>query len=550
MSDRNRSVVKEQPGGDKSVNFVTGTPVHTCAIPMRTDAMTHSHARHGDQAHGSMSQHPGGLSGLGWLQPDLVCVVLAAALVLIFCAYLWTDLTYDEAVYLRLARTIAETGLPLRRSFVAFSNFQLFENSPPLVLYLASLSQLLFPGDEVPARLVNFIAFVLPTYGVVWWVARTRFGPWAAVASLTVLLTNVSYVRATSHVLLNIPLGLLACVGLVAFHEASSSVAHRRTNCLIAGTAMLLAVWTKYQAVCIAGAIVLYAGYALGQRGYGGLRPMLRPLMVAVVSGAVGVMALFWYYWAFGGIDTMEGTFAWNVRRASPSSMSVVDIGRAFAATARETESRVGGLVLLLGVFTACVEKRHRGLVVVLSSYCATSIAFNFFLFRLPGAGEAYLDSTVGALALLAGPAAIHIGCWAETARTRILLAMVAIGIHVAGAPPSVFELPRRNASRVAAAYIAAVSSPSAGVLAETVSIEFYTGHPVRPVSFTFPRELILRSLDGSSGDDISFVVVSSRAIPRHLESIREGWDRLLLHHFELVPAAAPGLHVYRRRGR
>ena len=215
--------------------------------------MTHSHARHRDQAHGNMSQHPGGLSGLGWSQPDLLCVVLAAALILIFCAYLWTDLTYDEAVYLRLARTIAESGLPLRRSYAAFSKFQLFENSPPLVLYLASLSQLLFPGDEVPARLVNFIVFVLPTYGVVWWVARTRFGPWAAVASLTVLLTNVSYVRATSHVLLNIPLGLLACLGLVAFHEASSSVAHRRTNSLIAGMAMLLAVWTKYQAVCIVG---------------------------------------------------------------------------------------------------------------------------------------------------------------------------------------------------------------------------------------------------------------------------------------------------------
>ena len=104
--------------------------------------------------------------------------------------------------------------------------------------------------------------------------------------------------------------------------------------------------------------------------------------------------------------------------------------------------------------------------------------------------------------------------------------------------------------SRVAAAYIAAVSSPSAGVLAETVAIEFYSGHPVRAVSFTFPRELILRSLDGSSGDDISFVVVNSGAIPKNLEPIREGWDRLLLHHFELVPVGAPGLHVYRRRGR
>jgi hypothetical protein len=246
----------------------------------------------------------------------------------------------------------------------------------------------------------------------------------------------------------------------------------------------------------------------------------------------------------------MERTFTWNVRRASPSSMSLLDIGGALAATARETESRLGGLVLLLGAFSACVEKRHRGLVVVLASYCALTIVFNLALFRLPGAGAAYLDGAVGALALLAGPAAIHIGRWAETARTRILLAVTAIGIHVAGAPPSVFELPRPNASRVAAAYIAAVSSPSAGVLAETVSIEFYTGHPVRPVSFTLPRELILRSLDGSSGDDISFVVVSSSAIPKNLEPVGEGWDRLLLHHFELVPAGAPGLHVYRRRGR
>jgi hypothetical protein len=170
-------------------------------------------------------------------------------------------------------------------------------------------------------------------------------------------------------------------------------------------------------------------------------------------------------------------------------------------------------------------------------------------LFRLPGAGAAYLDSAVGALALLAGPAVIHIGLWTETARTRILLAIAAIGIHSAGATPSAFELPRPNASRVAAAYIAAVSSPTAGVLAETVAIEFYSGHPVRAVSFTFPKELILQSLDGSSGDDISFVVVNSETVPKNLEPIRDGWDRLLLQHFELVPVDAPGLHVYRRRG-
>jgi hypothetical protein len=529
---------------EQPVMSSAGTPLHTVHEP---HAVTHSQTRHTDQAYGDISQNRHQLAGLRCSTPDLFSVVIAGAAILIFVAYLWTDLTYDEAVYLRLARTIAESGLPLRRSYEAFNTFQLFGNSPPLVLYLVSLSQRVFPGEEVPARILYFTAFVLPTCGVVWWVARTRFGAWAAVASLTVLLTNVGFLRATSHVLLNVPLGLLACLGLVAFHEASNSVAHRRTNSLVAAMAMLLAVWTKYQAVCLVGAIVLYAGYALAKRGYGGLRPMLRPLTLAVVGAAVGVMALVWYYWAFGGPETMERTFTWNVRRASPSSMSLLDIGGALAATARETESRLGGLVLLLGAFSACVEKRHRGLVVVLASYCALTIVFNLALFRLPGAGAAYLDGAVGALALLAGPAAIHIGRWAETARTRILLAVTAIGIHVAGAPPSVFELPRPNASRVAAAYIAAVSSPSAGVLAETVAIEFYCGHPVRAVSFTYPRQLVLRSLDGSSGD-ITFVAVNSRAVPKNLEPIRNEWDRLLAQHFELVPVGAPGLHVYRRR--
>ena len=107
---------------------------------------------------------------------DRCSAVIGCALVTVSLAYFWSDLTYDEAVYLRLARTIAESGLPWRRVFEDFSQFRLFENSPPLLLYLASISQMLFPGNEAPARLVHFSAFVLPTYILVWWVARSSFG--------------------------------------------------------------------------------------------------------------------------------------------------------------------------------------------------------------------------------------------------------------------------------------------------------------------------------------------------------------------------------------
>src|SRR3954452_18540351 len=94
---------------------------------------------------------------------DFWSAIVGFALVAVPLVYLWTDLTYDEAVYLLLARRIAEWGLPLRRAYEDFGHFRLFANSPPLVIYIASLSQLLAPGNEVAARLLHIAAFAVPT---------------------------------------------------------------------------------------------------------------------------------------------------------------------------------------------------------------------------------------------------------------------------------------------------------------------------------------------------------------------------------------------------
>jgi len=465
-------------------------------------------------------------------------------------AYLWTDLTYDEAVYLTLARTIAEGGLPLRRVYENFSEFRLFGNSPPLLLYIAAISQKLLPGHEVPARLVHFSAFVLPTYILVWWVARSRFGPWAGCASLIALLTTGSYIRDTTNVLLNIPLGLLACLALLAFHEATSSPRHRRSWLVVLALAMVLAVWTKYQSVCVAAAIAAYVGYTVASRGHAGVRSTRLPLSAAVASGGLAVIALIWFFWAFGGREGVTGTLALNANRISPASMSMSQIVEAVIGTARECESTLGGIALLLGAAAIWSESRHRGLVVLLASYVVATIAFNLAVFRLPGAGSSYLDSAVPALALLIGPTAVRFVQLATTPLTRTLLALSAIAIQFADSPSVSYERPRPNGSRVAAAYIAANSPPTAGVLADTLAIEFYTGRPVRPPPFTYPRELVLRSLEGRTADDISFVVVDPGTMHRNLDAIRPQWHALLAEHFEPVPAQAPGLIVYRRRTR
>jgi 4-amino-4-deoxy-L-arabinose transferase-like glycosyltransferase len=480
---------------------------------------------------------------------DRLSAVVGCVLIVMSLAYLWTEMTYDEAVYMRLARTIAEGGLPLRRVYEDFTQFHLFTNSPPLVLYLAAATQTLFPGNDVPARLLHVVLFVLPTYVMVYWAARVKFGAWAAFASLVVLLTNRTYIRATAHLLLNIPLGLLACLGLLAFHHASSSTVRRRSSLVVVALATALSAWTKYQAVCFAAAIIPYLLYTLVTRGIVGLRTTLLPLLAMVVGGGIGVIALGWFFWASGGPDTVTGTLSLNAGRMSAAAMSRLDVARAMMETARECETTLGGVALLLAAFAMVVEQRHRGLVVILGSYVGATIAFNLAFFRLPGAGTSYLHSAVPAMALLAGPAGVRLVELAATPVARTLVAAAAIGIQLAGSPTWPDDVPRANGSRVAAAYIAAHSPPTAGVMAETVAIEFYSNRPVRPVSFTFPKDVVLRSLDGTSGDDISYVVINAKVPPKNLDAIRQKWDALLAEHFELVPADAPGLHVYRRRG-
>lgn len=473
------------------------------------------------------------------------CVLVAASL-----AYLWTDLTYDEAVYLELARTIAETGLPWRRVYENFSEFRLFGNSPPLLLYLASVSQMVFPGNEIPARLVQFFVFAVPSYLLVWWVTRSSFGSWAACASLLTLLTMGSYVRDTTNVLLNIPLGLLACVALLAFYQASSSTLYRRWWLAALALAFALAVWTKYQAVVIAAAIALYVLYTVATRGRAGVRAIRTPFATSIVSGAIAAIALIGFFWAFSGREGLASTLAVNANRIDPTSMSMGEIAYSVVETARECERTLGAIALLLGASVIWVEPRHRGLLLVLAAYVVATIAFNLAVFRLPGAGSSYLDSAVPALAMLVGPAAVRFVELAPTRATRTLVAVIATAVQFADSPSTIYDLPRPNGSRVAARYIAANSQPNAGVLADTVAIDFYTGRPVRATPFTYPRELVLRSLEGTSGDDISFVVVEHGPMHRNLAAVRPQWDALLAEHFELVPTGAPGLDVYRRRTR
>ena len=72
--------------------------------------------------------------------------------------------------------------------------------------------------------------------------------------------------------------------------------------------AIALAVWTKYQAVCIAVAIALFAVVRYATRGYAAVRAMLLPIAAVAVGGATALGTLVWYFWTYGGPDIFSRT--------------------------------------------------------------------------------------------------------------------------------------------------------------------------------------------------------------------------------------------------
>jgi 4-amino-4-deoxy-L-arabinose transferase-like glycosyltransferase len=345
---------------------------------------------------------------------DCWSVATSLALLATTLLYLRTELTFDEAIYLRFARTITQTGLPLWRDNNNFSIQTVFQDSPPLVLYTAAVTQAMFPGNDVPARLLSIAIFVLPTYGITWWITRTRFGPVPAVAVLLAFLTSGIFMRETSHVLLQIPLGLFACMTLVSFDSAVSSLRRRRTWAVLTGLSLGLAVWTKYQAICIAMSIGLYLLYMIMRRR-AEIRSQRLPLIAAVIGALTALAALIVFYWAVGEPETLRATLSLNRNRWTPASMSAGQLARAMIDTGRECVTTIGPALLVLSVIGICFEYRHRRLVLLLASYVVTTIGFNFVVFRLPGAGTAYLIPAMPAFAVLGGLGASYLVTAAAT---------------------------------------------------------------------------------------------------------------------------------------
>ena len=478
--------------------------------------------------------------------PVLLASALFAVLNVLSLSYLTRELVYDEAVYLTLAREVTQSGLPLRRQPQDLRETELFQNSPPLIIYLASLSQWITPGAEKLPRLVHYSLFVLPTFALVWWIARRLFGDWAAVGGLAALVGSGSYLSRVYYVQADVPLGLIALTSLLLFERAcdADDPARRWRFALGSGGLLVLATWTKYQAICVAVAVGLYTLVRAAQDV--NPRRLAIPFLVMGVSGLLAVMCLLAYFIWFDTAQTLASTIDYNTGRMQIRAVGGVVAFRAFLAVAGKIVHYLGGPLLVMALLAVSQQVRHRGLVVILGLYALTSIAFNLFFHRLPGAGSYYLNSLVPSLALLA---AAGTGVIVERAPSRALAALclgLVASVQFVGTPPPLYLPPYSNPARLAAEYIGGHSTRQQAVLATNAAVEFYVGNPVRLTTRAWPA-LLLASLRSTGPESVDFVLLDREGVPAGAASVAPEWNDLLERHFHPVNLKTQPLRLYER---
>lgn len=480
-----------------------------------------------------------------------ITAVIAAALIAATAASMRSAMTYDEGVYLSLAREITSTGLPSRLDWDDLRHMALFETSPPLVMYVAAVTQLLWPGHEMPSRIVQIGLFVLPTYLLVWWITRRRFGPWAAAAALLALLSSREYLLAAGHVMLDVPLGLLALIVLFCFDRAlasSKSPESQRRWALLAAAALILATWTKYQAVCICAAIALYSAYLL-VRPASNERAMVRlkmPIAAAVAAGALALAVLITYFIGFGGTSNLKWALAFNAERLSIGSETWRSIAVDALGVATHTVWTIGPVLLASALAAWLVQPRDRGLVALLTAYVLATIAFSVIFFRLAGSGSYYLHSAVPAVAVLTGGAAGALLDAVRPAGRGAAVLLVVAAVQLVAAPPSLFRAKSSPSVRQAADYITHHADVNALVLAPTLETEFYTRRRVVVIPEVRP-DVLLGALQAGSPTNVNYVVVEPGKTTPGTECIADEWNDLLRRNFTRAPVGAPELILYER---
>lgn len=352
-----------------------------------------------------------------------------------------TQLWYDEANYLAIAQNVKRTGFPV--FYWIPGQLDLFLDSPPALFYALSRLPSSVLNDPPLVRAVYAVVAIALIFGPLWYHLRGTIGAWRTIATTAILAATTGYLLIESiQVRMDLPLAALSFAAIIAVAQIDTSATPRMRSMILPCLAIFVLSWfaylTKYQAVCLSGALGLWVLTHLSSRR--------KFISVGLAHGLGMVMAitiLMAISWKFGGggdtsvVDNFRHNFGRIFSSGQASSdyqqlwptLSVVSAKLAIPAVALAPAALSGKLRL--------TQEPLLCLCVYLSLMVA---AFNLIMFRMPGGGDYYMAQAAVPLAYIS---ARSIGALVPTGRV-LILAFVAAAINLGASLPLGSDPPQR----------------------------------------------------------------------------------------------------------
>jgi 4-amino-4-deoxy-L-arabinose transferase-like glycosyltransferase len=223
---------------------------------------------------------------------------------------------WDEAVYLQLSRSIAETGFPVAQ----WGEGEFFQDSPPVVLYSLALARLGGHCNTLYSiRLFYATLWVLPAFLSSWYFAKRMLGSAAALATLLIWFTQSWFPSYGAHIQLDTPLASLAAslFASIAALQNSKPLGSKVFACAAWGFLCFLSCLTKFQGVLLPAFALIYLAIAWKTR----LLPRKQIWVLVAITFAAGILAaVAWILLGQAGGYDLIGGFIKKLTRVKGTS--------------------------------------------------------------------------------------------------------------------------------------------------------------------------------------------------------------------------------------
>jgi hypothetical protein len=402
--------------------------------------------------------------------PVVLLLVPSIVIVLIFLlvcvrAPLWND----ESGYLTLSESIRNTGYPVW--FWDPEKPELFLDSPPAILYFISFFPTWISSNVVWVRILFSMLFGLAPFA---FLAIRAFRKGASLfpiyAAALFAACSGFFLMELIQVRFDLPLACLSCLVLACYADAGCACGVERRGGLWLSLSALFALTilsflTKFQAVCLTGALFLdamLAYFSLKRRAISWLAFCTH---LAGAGSAIAIFAWWSSYSETASNAALSNTIRWNIfGRIFPSHDLTLEI-MALSSVAKQI--LVKTIVPITVLLIACVwgridwsERLFRLFVLI----TVMVVAFNLAVYRMPGAGNYYMTMATIPLGYVLGRSFESLSEFSPRLSVTWALAVLLILHGVLNVPPVTRAL-RPDVDRMVAEQIAPVLRPTDLVL-------------------------------------------------------------------------------------